>query len=66
MEFGIKTNTYVKRTESPEINPHTYGIHTHTHTHTLLMTKQPRVNNGKRTVSLTYGVENIEQPYAKE
>ena len=34
MEFGIKTNTYVKRTESPEINPHTYGIHTHTHTHT--------------------------------
>ena len=34
MEFGIKTNTYVKRTESPEINPHTYGAHTHTHTHT--------------------------------
>jgi len=66
MEFGIKTNTYVKRTESPEINPHTYGTRAHTHTHTLLMTKQPRVNNGKRTVSLTYGVENIEQPYAKE
>ena len=64
MEFGIKTDTYVKRTESPEINPHTYGAHTHTHT--FLMTKQPRVNNGKRRVSLTYSVEKIQQPYAQE
>ena len=41
MEFGIKTDTYVKRKESSEINPHIYGIYIYTHTHTHTHTHTP-------------------------
>ena len=46
------------RVESPEINPCIYGQ--------LDYDKEPRMYNGKRTVSSINGVGKTRQPYAKE
>ena len=44
--------------ESPEINPHTY--------HNLSLTKEERINNGLKTISLTSGAGKTGQPLVKE
>ena len=46
------------KTESPEINPCTYG--------TLPLTKEARIYNGEKTISLTSGAGNTGQPPVKE
>ena len=44
--------------ESPEINPHTYGH--------LILTKEARIYNGVKTISLTSGAGKTGQPLVKE
>ena len=44
--------------EIPEINPHTYG--------TLSLTKEARIYNGVKTISLTSGAGKTGQPLVKE
>ena len=44
--------------ESPEINPHTYGH--------LSLTKEARIYNGEKTISLTSGAGKTGQPLVKE
>ena len=44
--------------ESPEINPHTYGH--------LFLTKEARIYNGEKTISLTSGAGKTGQPLVKE
>ena len=44
--------------ESPEINPRTYGH--------LILTKEARIYNGEKTISLTSGAEKTGQPLVKE
>ena len=44
--------------ESPEINPHTYGH--------LSSTKEARIYNGVKTISLTSGAGKTGQPLVKE
>ena len=44
--------------ESPEINPHTMDI--------LSSTKEARIYNGEKTISLTSGARIIGQPLVKE
>ena len=46
------------RIESPEINPCTYG--------TLSLTKETRIYNGEKTISLTSGAGKTGQPLVKE
>ena len=47
-----------KKIESPEINPCTYGH--------LSSTKEARIYNGLKTISLTSGSGKISQPFVKE
>ena len=42
--------------ESPEINPCTYG----------LLTKEARIYNGEKTISLTSGAGKTDQPLVEE
>ena len=42
------------KTESPEINPHTYGH--------LILTKETRIYNGEKTISLASGSGKTGQP----
>ena len=44
--------------QSPEINPHTYGH--------LILTKEARIYNGEKTISLTSSAEKTGQPLVKE
>ena len=44
--------------ESPEINPYTYGH--------LILTKEARIYNGEKTISLTSGAGKTGQPLVKE
>ena len=44
--------------ESPEINPHTYGH--------LILTKETRIYNGEKTISLASGSGKTGQPLVKE
>ena len=44
--------------ESPEINPHTLD--------TLFLTKEARIHNGEKTISLTSGSGKTGQPLVKE
>jgi len=44
--------------ESPEINPHTYGH--------LNLTKEARIYNGEKTISLSSGAGQTGQPLVKE
>jgi len=44
--------------ESPEINPHTYGH--------LILTKEARIYNGEKTISLTTCAGKAGQPLVKE
>ena len=44
--------------ESPEINPCTYGH--------LILTKEARIYNGEKTISLTSGAGKTGQPVVKE
>ena len=44
--------------ESPEVNSHTYV--------TLSLTKEARIYNGKKTISLTSGAGKTGQPLVKE
>ena len=44
--------------ESPEIKPSTYGH--------LTLTKEAKVYNGEKTISLTSGSEKTDQPLVKE
>ena len=46
------------KTESPEINPHTYGH--------LILTKEAKIYNGKKTTSLSSGAGKTGQPLVKE
>ena len=46
------------RIESPEINPHTLD--------TLFLTKETRIHNGEKTISLTSGSGETGQPLVKE
>ena len=46
--------------ESPETNPHTYGMDT------LSLTKEARIYNGEKTISLTSGAGKTGQPLVKE
>ena len=46
------------KTESPEINPCTYGY--------LILTKEARIYNGLKTISLTSGAGKSGQPLVKE
>ena len=45
--------------ESPKINPNTYG-------HTLSLTKEARIYDGEKTVSLTSGAGKTGQSLVKE
>ena len=47
--------------ESPEINPHTYGP-----MGTLSLTKEARIYNGEKTISLTSDAGKTGQPFVKE
>ena len=47
--------------ESPEINPHTYGP-----MGTLSLTKEARIYNGEKTISLITGAGKTGQPLVKE
>ena len=47
------------KTESPEINPCTYGC-------TLFLTKEARIYNGAKTASSIYGAGKTGQPHVKE
>ena len=49
------------KTESPEINPQI-----HTPMDTLSLTKEARIYNGKKTISLTSGAGKTGQPLVKE
>ena len=54
-------NKYIdqwNRIEIPEMDPQLYGQ--------LILTKQERISNGKKTVSSTNGVRKIGQPHAEE
>ena len=44
--------------ESPKINPHTYGH--------LILTKESRIYNVEKTISLTSGAGKTGQPLVKE
>ena len=44
--------------ESPEINPHTLD--------TLFLTKEARIHNGEKTISLISGAGKAGQPFVKE
>ena len=44
--------------ESPEINPHTYGQ--------LSLTKEARIYDGEKTISLTSGAGKSGQPLVKD
>ena len=44
--------------ESPEINPHTYGF--------ITLTKETKIYNGEKTISLTSGAGKTGQPLVKE
>ena len=46
--------------ESPEINPHTYAMDT------LSLTKEARIYNGEKIISLTSGAGKTGQPLLKE
>ena len=46
------------KTESPEINPCTYGH--------LIFDKEARIYNGEKTISLTSGAGKNGQPLVKE
>ena len=46
------------KTERPETNPHTYD--------TLSLTKEARIYNGEKTISLTSGAGKTGQPLVKE
>ena len=48
----------LNKIESPEINPGTYG--------TLSLTKELRIYNGLKTISLTSGAGKTGQPLVKE
>ena len=47
-----------KNIEIPEINPHNLD--------TLSLTKEARIYNGEKTISLTSGAEKTGQPLVKE
>ena len=49
------------KTESPEINPQI-----HTPMDTLYLTKEARIYNGEKTISLTSGAGKTGQPLVKE
>ena len=46
------------RTESPEINPHTYGQ--------LISTKEARISNGEKTVSSASGIGKVGQLHVNQ
>ena len=46
--------------ESPEINPHTLSMDT------LSLTKEAKIYNGEKTISLTSGAGKTGQPLVKE
>ena len=48
----------MEQNRKPEINPHTYG--------TLCLTKEARIYNGEKTISLTGDAGKTGQPLVKE
>ena len=61
-QYGTGTKTEIqingKKTESPQINPQP--------TVTLSLTKESRIYNGEKTISLTSGAGKTGQPLVKE
>ena len=61
-QYGTSTKTenidQWNKIESPEINSHTYGH--------LTLTKEARIYNGEKTISLTSGAGKTGQPLVKE